>query len=983
MPEDDEGRSDPPYSDARPLRREDVPREVQSLLEQITRALQQHEQSRDVRILDGVAPSWRRLLDHAASTRLPVALRQALLSEGGRFLLDRFRAWGETGDLVDAVRAFEQAVQQAPPASSERAYHLADLASAVRIRFGRFDDPGDLDTAEAAFHEALQLLPPDDPNRPKYTVNLGNVWWDRYLRLGDEADLERALGAHEQSVQAFTVGSADRVLCLNSLGLALRSRYERNGSIEDLERSVAVFEEATGGQPETPLYPYLLQNFSTTLLFRFERVGDPRDLERAVAVAEDLVSETHPRAVDRATFLHTLANAVQARYQQAADLQDLHRVIALREEAVAACPEGSLDVVGLLDNLGGAYLDRYEYGGDPRDLDRALHAHQAATQQAPPDLPDLAAYLNNLGNALQVRHARDQDNDDLRSGIEVYRQAAQRGLRSNVSEGLKAARSWAAWAARRGSWLEAIEAFELAMQAVDDLFRRQLLRQHKEAWLRASVGLFAEAAHALARSGDEAGAVVALERGRALLLSEALERDGVRLDQLDTAGQGILSERFRRATERLAALTPTDLQQFTARRAQELRATQRELDMIISAIRAIPGFERFLDQPSLDSIFTAAADAPIVYIAATDLGGLALIVRGGDMRSVALRWLDQLTEATLAEQVERYLEAQATPNSPIVWSATLGRTTEWLWNTVMELVLDELAPDPRAVMVPVGLLGLLPLHAAWTVDPATPTERRYALDRCLLSYAPNARALAAAHVLASETPVSAALVVAEPRPVRASPLPNAHPEAEAASSLIPSTHRLHHRRATRRAVCEALGSVSLVHFACHGYADLREPLEGGLVMANDEPLTLRDLLILKLRARLVVLSACETGLPGAELPDEVVALPTGLLQAGAAGVIASLWSVPDERTMLLMVRLYDCLHQGLPPAEALRQAQQWLRDTTSEEKRRMFDGWLNRGGGWLPRSVAQACWNAVALEEPDDRIHADPVGWAAFEYVGA
>jgi CHAT domain-containing protein len=121
------------------------------------------------------------------------------------------------------------------------------------------------------------------------------------------------------------------------------------------------------------------------------------------------------------------------------------------------------------------------------------------------------------------------------------------------------------------------------------------------------------------------------------------------------------------------------------------------------------------------------------------------------------------------------------------------------------------------------------------------------------------------------------------------------------------------------------------------------------------------------------------------LPDEVVALPTGLLQAGAAGVVASLWSVPDKRTMLLMVRFYHCWrHERLQPAEALRQAQQWLRDTTTEEKLGMFEGWLDEGEeGWLPRTVAQACWDAVALDEPGQPVHADPVGWAAFGYIGA
>jgi hypothetical protein len=53
-----------------------------------------------------------------------------------------------------------------------------------------------------------------------------------------------------------------------------------------------------------------------------------------------------------------------------------------------------------------------------------------------------------------------------------------------------------------------------------------------------------------------------------------------------------------------------------------------------------------------------------------------------------------------------------------------------------------------------------------------------------------------------------------------------------------------------------------------------------------------NLLAMRLRARLAALSACETSRPGTALPDEVVFLPTGLLQAGVASVVASLWVVP-------------------------------------------------------------------------------------------
>lgn len=84
------------------------------------------------------------------------------------------------------------------------------------------------------------------------------------------------------------------------------------------------------------------------------------------------------------------------------------------------------------------------------------------------------------------------------------------------------------------------------------------------------------------------------------------------------------------------------------------------------------------------------------------------------------------------------------------------------------------------------------------------------------------------------------------------------------------------------------------------------------------------------RLRLVVLSACQTGMVGTRLPDEVVGLPAGWLQAGAAGVVASLWPVSDRATLALMIKFYE-LHvlDTLEPVDALWLAQRWLRGLPS------------------------------------------------------
>jgi CHAT domain-containing protein len=75
---------------------------------------------------------------------------------------------------------------------------------------------------------------------------------------------------------------------------------------------------------------------------------------------------------------------------------------------------------------------------------------------------------------------------------------------------------------------------------------------------------------------------------------------------------------------------------------------------------------------------------------------------------------------------------------------------------------------------------------------------------------------------------------------------------------------------------------------------------------------------MQLKAKLVVLSACETGLGKLLGGDEVAGLTRTILSAGANTVVSSLWKVSDDSTALLMQGFYKRLRAGEQPAEALR-----------------------------------------------------------------
>lgn len=239
-----------------------------------------------------------------------------------------------------------------------------------------------------------------------------------------------------------------------------------------------------------------------------------------------------------------------------------------------------------------------------------------------------------------------------------------------------------------------------------------------------------------------------------------------------------------------------------------------------------------------------------------------------------------------------------------------------------EQLADRLPERAPVVIVPPGALSFLPWHAASEDGSGVGGL----LDRFAVSFAPSVYALRASlrRVAALEGAADSMLVIVNPT----EDLEFADAEAEQlrahASALLP------HAQATLAGVSGACGGRSHIHFACHAFHDPLDSARSGLQLA-DGTLTLGSILAPEVdlsAARLVTLSACETGLIDSRYaPDEFIGLPTAFLQGGACAVISTAWPVNDRATSLLMGRFYELHLDGrVAPTAALREAQLWLRD---------------------------------------------------------
>jgi CHAT domain-containing protein len=130
--------------------------------------------------------------------------------------------------------------------------------------------------------------------------------------------------------------------------------------------------------------------------------------------------------------------------------------------------------------------------------------------------------------------------------------------------------------------------------------------------------------------------------------------------------------------------------------------------------------------------------------------------------------------------------------------------------------------------------------------------------------------------------------------------------------------------ATEAQVKKLVEGVGLVHLATHAELNESDPLSSAVLLVpgggEDGRLEVREVFGLDLHARLVVLSACETGLGKLSRGDELVGLQRAFLYAGTPDVVTTLWKV-DDRSSYELVRAFYTRLESVGPVEALRQAQ--------------------------------------------------------------
>jgi len=390
-----------------------------------------------------------------------------------------------------------------------------------------------------------------------------------------------------------------------------------------------------------------------------------------------------------------------------------------------------------------------------------------------------------------------------------------------------------------------------------------------------------------------------------------------------------------------------------ARLKELLEQLAREESALESAIReSVPAYAMAsqVQIPPGDQLAQAVSKQPglaVLHYTLCD-EGLALVgLRGGQPPQVVL--VSETGDA-LREQVAKFRD--------LLWERKPEAATEAqaLYTTLVAPMEELLQGAQRLWIVADGALQLIPFGAL--VGP----DGRCLAQRLAMAYAPSLTLALARREAPREKATRSAVIVAAPdtgavmpvgddwrgfyipirgfyMPIRgeggissalttmaAIPLPGARVEGDEVAKQFADGLLLSGSLATKQRLLQEGGAADIVHIATHGYADPEIPEFSGLLLAGQgeqpyEVLTAQEVYLWSLRARLVALSACQTGL-GKDVEGEgLLGLTRAFIYAGAQDVLCSLWPVSDVSTAKLMREFYAALQKGASVEQALQQAQ--------------------------------------------------------------
>ncbi|MBN1550993.1 CHAT domain-containing protein [bacterium] len=538
----------------------------------------------------------------------------------------------------------------------------------------------------------------------------------------------------------------------------------------------------------------------------------------------------------------------------------------------------------------------------------------------------------------------------------------------------------------RNRWNDAFACFEEMRSADEMLHQSEFLHISHEHRYQLTSRLYSEASYCLSRMNRIPESLEWLENGKIRVLRDRMQRNRAMFHQLpseDKAEYLILEQKLKEleSEQRNMSLDTAEYLKM----AENARKTRSELTMLVTRIRCyMPDFlHQGIRYETIRQCLSEKNDLVAVVYNVT-CRGTAITLISGTPQNTCLRTylsadftdeaLKQLTDMWFSAN-ERFQSSPEAISSRLAWGNAIIECMEEAYRKLYKPVADiisHLHPD-IIVFIPNKSLHVLPLHLMNYVKNG---GRRYLMDDYEIRYTPSFELICSKSMETDRQPIQSMIGVSDPTGT----LKWSQEEVTGISNYLSQVSILTGRQAIIPEVMKRAVDADVLHISTHGIFDIRNPYQSSLLFSisdrestvintpeNDDTSSV-DMPVSRIRhlksgrritvdittnrpegelwtldsilknlnlvkTRLVVLSACESGIVSIErLPDEYIGLPSGFLAAGARTVVCSLWKVDDESTCELMKQFYNnLLTKGQSTAAALRNAQLTVRSLSKFE----------------------------------------------------
>ncbi|MGH8093682.1 MAG: CHAT domain-containing protein [Chthoniobacterales bacterium] len=498
---------------------------------------------------------------------------------------------------------------------------------------------------------------------------------------------------------------------------------------------------------------------------------------------------------------------------------------------------------------------------------------------------------------------------------------------------------------------EAKKAFEGAIAAVEEMRGRVAGGDiEREALFAQRIAPYRELVALLVRQNRPEEALLIAEKASARVLLDATDGDRTEWPSILTADErsrfqemNLKAAEANHALTRLQAAAKPD-EAATARAETALREARSAQDDFATLIQSShPELRRMMPPAVLNTLseleptLRGGKTTLLRFLVGEKESFLFVVTLPNDSRSPALQVIPLgQGRAALTRLTKDYRSKLA--NRSLVWE----KSSRQLYDLLLRPAAAQLTGADSIVIVPDGPLWELPFQSLERAveDPL--------LVDYSVRYAPSLTLLARAQKVVPTSPEHQLLAFINPalgsspevrEPVLPDhewePLPGMEKQAGELAKIYPAPagEIFVGAEASEKTFKEKGSGAAMLHFATHGVLDDRAPLYSYLLLSQiniapgeDGRLDVRELLQMKLHARLAVLCGCETARGEVTAGEGVVGLSWGFLVAGCPATIVSQWKVGSTSSTQLMVELYRELHNGVENAEALRRASLKLRE---------------------------------------------------------